>query len=226
MPSQNSTPYGFCQCGCGKLAPISTQNRAARRQQRGHPVSYIYGHRKMRPTEAAQWGAKWSAIRALRSAERRSNSAINESAYSRLWSQVDSTVDGCWLWRGARDKDGYGRTSYGGRKMVASRAVWFSLHGPLVSAVCVCHHCDNPPCCNPAHLFTGSKADNNADMVSKGRQKGGGARGERAPSAKLREEQVKEIRTLRGSDFVHVIAARFGVSRKTISNIWNSVTWR
>jgi hypothetical protein len=56
----------------------------------------------------------------------------------------------------------------------------------------VCHTCDNPPCCNPAHLFLGSAADNARDMALKGR--GRGAEGTHNWNAKLADDQVREIR--------------------------------
>lgn len=77
------------------------------------------------------------------------------------------------IWRGDcleyphRQVQGYGVLTHRGRKMMAHRVVWESLHGP--TDLLVCHACDNPPCCNPDHLFVGSHADNNRDRAGKGR---------------------------------------------------------
>ncbi len=89
----------------------------------------------------------------------------------RLWAMVDQSAgaDGCWPFLGVRDPNGYGRMSIRrGRTQIASQVAWFVTNGDL-GALHVLHHCDNPPCCNPAHLFLGTQADNHADMVSKGR---------------------------------------------------------
>jgi hypothetical protein len=64
---------------------------------------------------------------------------------------------------------GYGQFSFGGRPVPASRAAWLITIGPLTSAEYVCHTCDNRLCCNLAHLWIGSHADNLRDMTSKGR---------------------------------------------------------
>lgn len=88
-----------------------------------------------------------------------------------FWSRVDQSggPDACWTWTRRRDKNGYGIVSW---KLKARRAhrMALQLSGvDIPNGMLVCHRCDNPPCCNPAHLFLGTAADNTRDMMSKGR---------------------------------------------------------
>ena len=85
-----------------------------------------------------------------------------------FWARVDTSggPDACWPWQGARLPRGYGKMTGAG---YAHRIAWELENGPVPAGMYVCHHCDNPPCCNPAHLFTGDAAANNADMDAKGR---------------------------------------------------------
>lgn len=83
----------------------------------------------------------------------------------------------CWEWTGKRNRggsEGYGRYVLDGKSNIASR-LSFSLTHPDedIEGFMVCHHCDNPPCVNPAHLFKGTAKDNMQDMVNKGRGRGG-----------------------------------------------------
>ncbi len=87
----------------------------------------------------------------------------------RLQRNVDKTGT-CWIWRRSTNKKGYGQiTIEPGRTMLAHRLAWELARGPIPDGLSVCHHCDNPPCCRPDHLFLGTRADNNRDMEQKGR---------------------------------------------------------
>jgi hypothetical protein len=96
----------------------------------------------------------------------------------RFWAKVaDMESDGCWEWRGARNQDGYGVVGWkengGTRTTTASRiAVELTTGEPIPAGLLVCHECDNPPCCNPNHLFLGTYTDNVRDAMRKGRHHG------------------------------------------------------
>lgn len=77
----------------------------------------------------------------------------------------------CWPWLGAKNNCGYGRSYTNGHSSLVHRRVWEAMYGPVPQGLCVCHHCDNPACCNPQHLFVGSQRDNLYDRDRKGRSR-------------------------------------------------------
>lgn len=139
----------------------------------------------------------------------------------RLWAFVDRRgPDECWPWRGCVNERGYGRigTGVGNYLTYAHRAAWEVTFG-IPPGMCVLHRCDVPPCCNPAHLYLGTRADNNADMARKGRA----PRGPERSNTKLTEAKVLEIRA--SSDSYRQLADVYGVSRRTVADVKKRKLW-
>lgn len=83
---------------------------------------------------------------------------------------VTVTSRGCWEWNHGRTSYGYGLGVLNGRRVMAHRMIWYLKDGVYPSPNdFICHRCDNPPCCNPDHLFIGTQTDNMRDCVDKGR---------------------------------------------------------
>jgi hypothetical protein len=127
-----------------------------------------------------------------------------------------ATGPGCHEWLGTLNTSGYGHLDFGGRKQLAHRIVWALERGPIPSGMNVLHHCDNPRCVKPEHLFVGTQGDNVADMMRKDRH----ARtvtmaGERHTGAKITEAQVREIRA--DKRLCRLIAPEHGISA---GNVW------
>jgi hypothetical protein len=109
-----------------------------------------------------------SAIQSTCVANDRPRTAQDDLA-ARFWTYVRRRgPDDCWIWRGQM-KDGYGRFGRGRSRRYAHRLAWELTHGEISVGLCVLHRCDRPPCCNTAHLFLGTQAENMADRDRKGR---------------------------------------------------------
>jgi len=153
---------------------------------------------------------------------------VRGTVAERFWAHVIQTDSGCWEWTGSRARKGYGRLGVPhGTPSLAHRISWEIHFGPIPDGLCVLHHCDNPPCSNPAHLWIGSKADNNRDMRAKGRSRITHHRGESHPRAKLTRTDVDAIRlsyvpwrTTRKS-----LAKQYGVSESAIKAILSGRNW-
>lgn len=108
----------------------------------------------------------------------------------RFWMKVNKT-DGCWLWMGGKDGDGYGGFWLEGKPISAHRYSYQLNIGPIPEGLLVLHTCDQPACVNPAHFFLGTKKDNAIDREQKGRSRD--SRGEKQGAAKLTEVKVRQI---------------------------------
>jgi hypothetical protein len=139
--------------------------------------------------------------------------SFNETDIREFWSKVQKT-DSCWEWVGKKDHAGYGYFK-GGR--TAHRFSWEITHGPIPEGLCICHHCDNPSCVRPDHLFLGTHQDNVWDSKRKGRR-----------PAKLNVEAVKEIRKHeeRTYKIARKLAAKFEVTATAIWNVWTGQSWK
>ena len=130
----------------------------------------------------------------------------------------------CWPWQGVRTKrQGYGVVNVEGRQVKAHRLAYEFAKGPIPSGQIVRHACDNPPCCNPAHLLVGTHGDNARDKAERGRS----MFGERASTAVLTESNIPVIRARFDSgESPTALAHEFGVSESTIRHIGTRRTWR
>ena len=136
------------------------------------------------------------------------------------------TIDeatGCHVWQRGRDAYGYGRLQIDGLQERAHRFAWKRAHGPIPPGCHLGHHCDNPPCCNPEHLFLGTNTDNRRDSVRKKRH----AHGERQGLSRLNSVDVERIRDIYriGGNSQREIAQHLDMSQSQIGRILRGVCW-
>lgn len=150
----------------------------------------------------------------------------------RFWTKVvkHEGEHTCWEWTSTINEHGYGVVGRGGKNggmSLAHRVSWKFHFGPVPADLCVLHRCDNPKCVRPGHLFLGTRADNNADMVAKGRAVHYGFIGVANPIAKLTDADVREIRRIyaQGGITQSQIALKHGVHHSLISLVVRRKAW-
>ncbi len=149
--------------------------------------------------------------------------AKNLSIMERLLAHIEPDPNsGCWLWSRAENGMGYGVIRIDHKNHLTHRLSWTLHRGSIPPRLCVLHRCDTPACCNPDHLFLGTKSDNMADMIAKKRDRK--ALGEKASKAKLTAVDVLAIRA--SDEWPRFLAARYGVSRHSIWLIQARRSWR
>lgn len=142
---------------------------------------------------------------------------------TRFWLSVDiRAADDCWPWTGYTE-DGYGRFYWDDRMRPAHElALTFATGEQRPVGFDTCHSCDNPPCCNPAHLRFGTRQSNVDDMTSRNRH----ARGERNGHAKLTSADVASMRERAASGATGKVLARdYGVSPGLVNMILSGQRW-
>lgn len=157
---------------------------------------------------------------------------LTPAIIEKFWSKVSIIgPNDCWLWRGEKNTEGYGRLVV---KENIERAKYFAhrlsycidvgLQLSDITGYQILHSCDNPPCVNPKHLRAGTPKDNTADMYKRGRN--ANFKGEKHAQHKLTDAQVVEIRELASRGVPRrAIAKEFGVTNKVISFIHHRKSW-
>ena len=141
----------------------------------------------------------------------------------RFWSKVNKRGDDeCWEWTGSLEHGHAGRYGYmrdGRDRIRVTRFSWVLHNGPIPDGMMVCHHCDNPPCVNPRHLFLGTQHDNMVDMHAKHRHP-------RRVPRKLNDIAAARIRELYAHGMRNKeLAEMFGVQPSTITYVVQGRTW-
>lgn len=147
--------------------------------------------------------------------------SIDERFHERVASPDEN---GCMLWTHSTDSKGYGRLWYEGGRIGAHRLAWEIHHGiPVPEGMQVNHHCDNPLCCNPAHLYVGSQADNMQDMADRDRS----LKGEKHPNTNLTARQVAMIRYryAEGGISHQQLADAYHIGRSTVGQLIRGDRW-
>lgn len=145
--------------------------------------------------------------------------------HERFWSRVNVTVNiRCWQWLGRKDENGYGQVRINGKTMRAPRVAFWLRNGKWPNNAC--HTCDNPVCCNPNHIFDGTRSDNMRDMVSKGRNKT--RIGEQHGRSVLTDQKVLDMRSnyRDGGISLESLAKKYGCSFSTAQRVIKRHNWK
>ena len=143
-----------------------------------------------------------------------------------FWAKVEKS-DGCWVWRGAKLPNGYGKVGRDGKTWLAHRYVYVMTRSQIPSGLHVCHYCDNRACVNPDHLFVGTRSDNIQDMLKKGRGRFPGAKGSKHHLAKFVEADVVSMRRrFDAGESLKEIASHFRTTPGYVSDLVRGKHWK
>lgn len=159
-----------------------------------------------------------------------SSPEIPKRVIDRFWSKVNKT-ETCWEWTaGLFHPNGYGQ--FCAKEIphirTAHRFSWFLHNGTIPTGMFVCHHCDNPKCVRPSHLFLGTNSDNMKDCYRKGRMKNPCACGEKHPMSKFTTSQIIEIRRAykAGEYTIRGLSVLYSCSYPTMAAIVKYESWK
>lgn len=146
-----------------------------------------------------------------------------------FWTKVKKgSPDECWPWLAGKKTSGYGAAQYHGKLLSASKVAYMLTFGEVPLGLFVCHKCDNRSCCNPNHLWLGTPLENSADCRRKGRNPMWLENSDQNPAAKLKLEDIKEIRRRYFGKVSQQkeLAIEYGVTKRTIHNITSGISWK
>lgn len=193
-------PYGYCHCGCGQLTSIASINDKRFGSVKGEPRRFVRGH-----YSRLMW----------------------EPMQQRFWQNVAKRgPDDCWPWTAHTNDAGYGMIGKGNNSIRAHRYSYELHFGAIPDGLHVLHHCDNPTCVNPAHLFIGDDAANMQDKTDKGRayRPYGEAHGNR----QFTERQIRHFRAEqpRSGLSIRAFARSHDVSYETMRRILKRLIYK
>ena len=229
-------PSGLCQCGCGGRTKNARDDRPVYGHVAGLPLRFIHGHNNRKPVSAAvldrRCGCGCGQLPPPATTTNHKNGLIKglpcrfmpghgaaahartRTMADRFWPKVHiGAPEECWEWARCRDALGYGRFGIpAGGVAGAHRVAWELTRGLIPDDLQVCHRCDNPPCCNPNHLFLGTAANNGSDRNVKGRARGA--------ARTIADETVYKISQMAQNGIQQAIIAKLtNVEQSTISRI-------
>lgn len=137
-----------------------------------------------------------------------------------FWAAFDRRDDGCWVWIGRANQDGYGQVYYGGKSQRVPRVAYLLAKGSIPGGLLVCHSCDVRLCGNPDHLWLGTAKDNAMDAVKKGRMVIPYYPGGLHPLAKLCDDERAQVVIDRGTGLsIRALGAKYGISTTSVQHI-------
>lgn len=145
----------LCGCGCGEPAPIAKKSDRTRGWVSGRPLKFIQGH----------------SLRTRHKSRPKTDPGLREKPPFERVLLRSVRLNGCLLWQGCTNSDGYGWLSVGGKTHALHRWVYEHHYGLIPEGYYVCHRCDRPNCVEPTHLWVGTQSQNIADAYAKGRRR-------------------------------------------------------